>query len=559
MSNVTTIGCTREYLIRRAGKHRRAGRYDEAMALLWKAKDQFGLHEDIELEAARVYTEMGCEEAAARAYLRVMRLNGAHKGDAMFELALGCAQRGDLKRAVSYYEQYMDCSERSEVSADMAAALGRQLLEELEAPPVHSRRAYARRLERKAAARLQEGKARAAQHLMEHAVRLNETAHGYTLLACCYLVRNAYAEAVQAASHANRLSPGRIQTLCVLSDAYAALGEEVMSRRALCLAAMRTGVTDDDLFSVALESAKHGEDRMTLRVTKKLLARDAYHTPGMRLRACALMNLGRRKEASRLFGRLCGLLPEDTVCAYYYRLALEETQPAERLTLGADVTREEGIRRAAELIAQLYMSPEEIAKSPASLKRICRLCAWAFRSLMVGGSTRMVALILMMALGEKPEAQEVLLDVLTDPDIAENFKMQVLQALTARNGFQPYCVDVDGKLAYLAAGGISTQQACGGHARAQAVQRASDALAGDHKDAPQVLMDLYLQYLERYPQPKGREEDACAAALMALYVLKSGKGADLRSMAANYGITLRRLRMMLRRFRRCAGTEKTEE
>lgn len=559
MDNVMTIGCTCAYLLRRAEKHRRAGRYDEAMALLKKARDQFGLHEDIEMETARVYEEMGCEGEAARAYLRVVRQGGEYKGAALFSLSLACAQRGDLNRSVSYFEQFIGGGQGKGVDMELATTLGQQLLEAIEEPLPRSRRAYARSLERKAAARLQEGKADAAKLLMEHAVRLHESARGYTLLACCHLFRHRLQEAKQAALRAYRLSPGRVQTLCVLSDIYAALGEETLSRRALHLAAMRTNVTNDDLFSVAMESAKHGDDRMTLRMTKRLLAREPYHTSGMRLRACALMNLGRKKEASRLFGRLCGLLPEDTVCAYYYRLSCEEAQQTERLALGTDVTREEGLRRAAELIAQLYISPEEIGADTAALRRIGGLCAWAFRSAMAGGHVKTVALILMTALSGYPEAQEVLLDALTDPQLPDGFKLHVLQALAGKEGFKPYFVDMGGRMLRLAAGGISEQPMRGSRVRSQAVQYACDALADRYPDAPKELMEMYLMYLKHYPQPRGQEERACAAAMEALYPRKDGKKADVRKIARRYRITSRLLNQFLRRFARCAKAEKQQE
>ena len=115
MSNVITISRARDYLVSRAAKHRYAGRYDEAMALLWKARTQFGIQEDSEMEAARVYSEMGCDDEAGRAYLRVVRLGGTHKAAALFELSLLSAQRGDFSRAVSYYEHFLACEARTEV------------------------------------------------------------------------------------------------------------------------------------------------------------------------------------------------------------------------------------------------------------------------------------------------------------------------------------------------------------------------------------------------------------------------------------------------------------
>lgn len=556
MSNVITINRTRDDLVSRAVKHRRAGRYDEAMALLWKARNQFGIQEDIEMETARVYTEMGCDEEAGRAYLRVARLNGVHKGAALFYLSLGSAQRGDFGRSISYYEHFLACEERQEIPEDMASALGCQLLEEMERPPVRSKRARARMLERRAASRLQEGKPAAAQRLMEHSLRLHETARGYTMLACCCLIRMRLPEAVEAASRAHRMAPGRVQTLCVLSDAYAALGESAAARRTLYLAAMRAS-EPDDLFSVAMESAKHGDDALTLRMTKKLLAREPYHTHGMKLRACALINRGMLKEASRLFGRLCGLLPEDTVCAYFYKLAREGKTRTERFSLGVDVTHEEGVSRAAELISKLYISPDDLCAEPASLQRVCRLCDWAFHSPMAGSSTKTVALILMTAI-PADAAQMVMQDALTDPQLADSVKLNILQALTAKEGFKPYLVDLDGRLVRLAGSRISTQPAQSSKMNSQIVQCASDALSGAYPDAHQEILGMFLGYLEAYDRPRGREAGACAAALEVLYHRRAGRRADERSIATKYGITKRLLHKVLRRFERCVP-QKPEE
>ena len=556
MSNVITISRTRDYLVSRAAKHRRAGRYDEAMALLWKARTQFGIQEDIEMESARVYSEMGCDEEAGRAYLRVVRLGGTHKAAALFELSLLSAQRGGLDRAVSYFEHFLACETRTEVPEETASALGRQLLDELDRPSTRSRKARARMLEQRAAVRLQEGKTAAAQHLMKHSLRLHETARGYTMLACCHLIRMQLPEAVEAASRAHRMAPGRVQTLCVLSDAYAAMGEDGLSRRAMYLAAMRAR-EPDDLFSVAMESAKHGDDTLTMRMTKRLLAREPYHTHGMKLRACALINLGRMKEASRLFGRLCGLLPENTVCEFFYKLSKEGKAPAERFSLGVDVTHKEGVSRAAELISKLYVSPDEICAQPVSLERACRLCDWAIHSPMAGAHTKTVALILMTAI-PADEARMVLLDALTDPQLADGVKLNILQVLTARDGFKPYCVDVGGRLVHLAAGGISTQPQSCSRANSQVVQRASDALSEAYPEAPQRVLDMFLRYLAVYPQPKGQEADACAAALEALYHRQAGRHVNEREIAERNGISKRLLNRMLRRFERCLQ-EKPDE
>ena len=102
MSNVVSMDQPCAYYIARASKHRLSGRFDQAMALLSRAKEQFGLREDIELEMAHVYEEIDCDEEAVRSYLRIVRLNGVHKDWALFQLALHSIERGELNQASSY-------------------------------------------------------------------------------------------------------------------------------------------------------------------------------------------------------------------------------------------------------------------------------------------------------------------------------------------------------------------------------------------------------------------------------------------------------------------------
>ena len=95
MTKVVSMARTSEYWISRARKHRLAGRYDEAMALLAKTREQYGTGEALERELAQTYDEMGCEEEAARAYLRVARMKGEYRAEALFPAgAFSGAARG---------------------------------------------------------------------------------------------------------------------------------------------------------------------------------------------------------------------------------------------------------------------------------------------------------------------------------------------------------------------------------------------------------------------------------------------------------------------------------
>ena len=101
MTKVVSMARTSEYWISRARKHRLAGRYDEAMALLAKTREQYGTGEALERELAQTYDEMGCEEEAARAYLRVARMKGSAVPVGAFSgAARGADARGFLFRSV---------------------------------------------------------------------------------------------------------------------------------------------------------------------------------------------------------------------------------------------------------------------------------------------------------------------------------------------------------------------------------------------------------------------------------------------------------------------------
>ena len=552
MTNVVSMNCTCNYLAERAARHRRAGRYDEAMALLLKAKDQFGVDEAIELEMAYAYAEMGCDESAQRSYLRVVRLKGKFRAQALYQLCILSAQNADARRAQSYFQQ-LCAMKQTDVSRDAVVSLGQQLERAQDSETPRNRKARARMLERRAVECLQAGKPAAAERDMRHAMAMRPSAQGFTMLACCLMVREKYDEAIEFAEIAHELAPKRVQTICVLADACAGAGRHEASRRWIYLAALRADTTEDMLAS-AIESAKYGEDRLTIQLTKRILKREPFHTRAMLMRACALANMGRLKAASRLFGRLCGLTPEDVVCEQYYRMTKEGVQPTERLAHGIDLAHPEGVAFARELLSMLYMAPEKIREDRTMIHAVCRMCFWALRSAMAGGNVKTVALILLNAL-ETQETEDVLLDALLDPQVADSVKAGILQTMTARHGFSPYEVDFGGRMVRLAAGGVSSQPVHSSEMNQRIVQRVSDALSPDFPDAAQMILPIFLKYLDRYGTPKGRQEDACAAALEYVYHLKKGCGVDMKAIAARWSVTPRLCHAIARRLMRIDGTQ----
>ena len=254
------------------------------------------------------------------------------------------------------------------------------------------------------------------------------------------------------------------------------------------------------------------------------------------------MNLRRFDEAKRVFGRLCVLLPEDTVCQAYYAMARNEQPPEGRLTLGLDVPPEEAVNRAMRIISAMAETPLQ------GTRELYELSAWALRSAIAGTNTALLAMMLMSAL-ETPEALDVLLDALTDPQVSDGVKRAILQALTASRGFQPYDVDIGGRYVRLAAGALSGRTMDGEAART-VVQAACDALSPDFPQVPKMLLPMYIAFLEQNGVPKRREQPACAAALEYLFHRLSGRKVGLNRITAKYGVSPRLCRTKANRILR---------
>lgn len=519
------------------------------MALLWKAHNQFGLNEEIQLEMAKVYDEIGCETEAARSYLRIVRLGGKHTAFALFHLALYSVQHGDMLRARSYFERFIQTNARDEVPWEMADLLERQLQPETGSKKYRSKRRYARLLEKHAATLLQAGRVVAAKRAIERALRLLPTAQRYTMLACCHLVTGRFEAAVDSAKRAHRLSPGSVQTLCVLCDAYAGTGDRKRAHHVLAIAALRAK-EDDDLLSTAVESAKLGDDDLTLRLTRRLLGKSPFHTRAMMLRACAWINTGKRKDAERMLGRLCGLLPEDSVCESYYKALRDGSAFEERLVLGMDVTRNEGINRVSQIISAVLAQQSESADDTASVGHLCRISEWALHSPIAGTSAKAAAIILLSSLPDE-HAKGILLDGLTDAALSDAQKLSILQLLTGKHGFYPYDADIGGKLVRLAAGGVSNQPVRSSEANSKIVQRVADRLSARHPDAPEKILAVFLRYLDMYGKPEREHENGCAAALEYWYRMDAGLKADYAKIACRWDVSVRQLRLFLRRIQLC--------
>ena len=555
MSNIYPFGQTCQYLLTRSQRNQRAGKYDQAMMLLTKARREHPQSAETEAAIASVYDEIGCEEDAVRSYLRVVRLGGKNRSDALFKLSLTLFQRGDLLRALTYFEAFAS-SGRSGVADDMAQLLERQLTEAVCSSSFSSRRQRAAQLEKRAVQSLHAGRLHAARRNAERSNRLEETAQRRLLKACCHLTLEEGNAAAAEAAEALRLKPVYVQALCLLVDAYAMLGRYADAKHA-AYRAIKQARSQDSLFSVAVECAKHGYDKMALIATKRMLGREPFHVRAMEISACAHMNLRHYARAERLFAMMRTLVPDNVVYDSYYKQAQAASPVSERLTMAQDLTHAEAVNRAYELLSILHEEPSQLRTDPERLESVSRIAQWALYSPQAGANVTLVAIIILSAL-DTEQTRSVLLDAIMSPRLDDGVKLSILQAMKDHCSQEPEYADLGGRLVRIASGAVVSGRT-GSAASQEVVQRAADALLKRYPDAADELLDLWIQCLNRYGQVKGRNALACSAALELSYHLRRCRSVPLRALSRRYGVSTRMINLWASRMMRLQREKTCDE
>ena len=213
--------------------------------------------------------------------------------------------------------------------------------------------------------------------------------------------------------------------------------------------------------------------------------------------------------------------------------------------MAQDVTVQEAMDRSLELLALLNDEPSKLRTDESALERVSRCAKWAIRSSLTGAKIRMIAVIILAAL-DTPQTREVLFDALVDPTIDDQFKLSILQAISAHCDQAPIYADLEGRFVRLAAGACVS---IGGEKDAcqHVIQRSANALMHRYPDAPAILLELWTAYLLEYGAVSGRKSAACSAALEYAYHLKKGQRVSGERIAQRYGISRRLMRLCVRR------------
>ena len=552
MSNIYPIGQTCQYLVSRAAKNRRAGKYDQAMKLLSRARKEFPENEEVEFEAATIYDEIGCEEEASRAYLRVVRIGGAHRAQALFQLSITSAQHGDLIRAQSYFRAFSS-SDKKGVSPEMSALLKRQLEEAMNEPKKKNRVTRAKQLEKKAVQQLHAGRVYAAMRNTEHSIRLKETPQRLLLKACCHLLAGESASAEHEAKRALALKPVYVQALCVLADAYIFCGNRKEAGHVLIRAAKQANSTDS-LFSTAVESAKYGYDRLTLILTRRILKREPYHIRAMAMRACAMMNLGSYRSAEKLFARLSAMVPDGGIYDAYRTQAQKGISCEERSAMAHDVTMQEAMDRSLYLLSVLQEEPSKLRCDEDLLDLVCRNSSWAITSAQAGANITLIAIIILAAL-DMPQTRAVLYDALLNPRIDDTQKRSILQAIGEHCSEQPLYADLYGEFSRITAG-ASVPDTLETESAQIIVQMAADALITRYPDAGHELLNMWITCMKVYGPVKKKDIVVCAAALEFAYHMSHHRDGALSSLSERTGYSRRLIRLWGRRILRCSNSKR---
>lgn len=313
-SNVMPFEQNAEFFLRRAQKQRQAGRYREALSLMWRAVQASSRKSEYLMELAELYSEMGCPLESNRCLIDLMSRPDAD-ASCWFGLACNLYAMGNTTGAQTAALAYIELAPEGAYHEEAAQLLSALRYAEHISEPAERRLLRCHRLNSRAAALINDDQPRAALPFIEQSLARHDVPATQAL----------YAFALSEAGETQR----------ALSEA-----EMLLHRRGLqtadCLYALRVLVSANErerALDVAKALKKHSLDAYERRQLfdallplcpeqiETLLTEELKDSPFDRrlwhVRAALDYNTGQRDEALSQWRAMLALNPYDPLAALY--------------------------------------------------------------------------------------------------------------------------------------------------------------------------------------------------------------------------------------------------
>jgi tetratricopeptide (TPR) repeat protein len=313
LGKVLTFEQPSDFYYRKGLARQEEGAYLEALPLLRRACEQEGSNALYRMQMARLYAAMGCYEQSNQVLLDMLWQCGEPDGEYFY--LLGCnfieMHRFDMsvqafKQIDLYYEDVDGQELQRQSGEDGCHVLLSQSIRMIEA-----------------------GQAQQAVELLENAVEKGVPAlRLQSALALAYYCAHEYRRAEELCNEILQEQPADIHPWCIYALICHRAKKEPEKQQALArICAFKTEDTDE-LERMAFTLCELGEYKSARPIEEKLLRKNPYSIRLLHRSAVTAYRLGDYESACERWAKVCRILPDDPIAAYYLSIACEASQDA---------------------------------------------------------------------------------------------------------------------------------------------------------------------------------------------------------------------------------------
>ena len=284
-----------------------------------------------------------------------------------------------------------------------------------------------------------------------------------------------------------------------------------------------------------------------MQALKKIFLSCPYDVSMLYLYGACQYNLGRYQESLLTFEKLCLTEPDSLLAAWGMKQAAAAVRdgapPIDRISYSYELPGDlkEQLRRCLDDLTG--RKPEEVkqALKDEDIRRLVRGAAF------LGTEGQMSHAVLLLSYAGGPDAERLLRELLLSPTLNSYFKQMVVEALRAIHAPEPYYGLQDGRLVLIGTKKLKLDELVP-EGYLNVMRGAVEHLQND-KQALEFAVGAWSAYMFSVQDayPRITHEAAWVRALEAMYRISRGEEPDWQRLADEAGVTVRTLRVRVKK------------
>ncbi|MEL7610242.1 MAG: tetratricopeptide repeat protein [Bacillota bacterium] len=382
-------------------------------------------------------------------------------------------------------------------------------------------------------------------------------------LALAYFCARKFDKATERVREILQRDPNNIQAHCNLALFCNAAKEKEAVQKEIAFILSANTDDADDLNRMTVTLMELGQHEDALKLLKRLFQLLPYDVGVTHRLAICLYELGEFKQATALYDRLCKLDPEDSVARFYRGMCFAAAAGAPKrkgLPLTYQVPYDEIVQRIHQLNDYAKLPHEKLKAAWGADERFGTLVQWALELSDVGVKRAMLNLL--GTFGDT-KAEQVLRGfalMRAQPDELKNETMIQLERMHAK---EPYYGYMGGQLVKSRVRSVASIDRDLPKGYRDILSTCLSSMEDERDEtciaAASKLFERYLAGLDGYPQVRGVQVFALAAALECIACRECDVRVTKSSLCSKYGISLLRLNNAIGKILNAIGSGKAEQ